>query len=368
MDRDTFDRLSRVIGMAGTRRDALRALIAGAVAGTAAGSLTGLETVEAKRKRRRGRQRKAHGQAVPLQCPNTCNVNCSNKPLIPGSNLTKCNLNERDLDGVILSSANLTSACFGNSSLRYASFRSANLSKTCFCGADLTGADFRGTRVTAGQLGCAAKVACNTILPNGKPAVGCRQGETCCDGECVGTGSDPNNCGACGVQCGACQFCNFGTCENLADFEFDCNRNPLQIDEAEACTTTGNTGICDGGFCNCGPGGRYDEESNVCLCNAANTAFCRDELDACCEIESTCLVGGTSFQTRFQCPACDGDGGPLSNLCCEYLCAASGPGPRPKKYVCIDNAVPGQTRCDASFERCSFNDARFVDACATCGS
>jgi hypothetical protein len=376
MDRDQFDRLSRLIGSVGTRRDALRALLTGAVAGVAAGPIVGMNDAAAKRKRRKGRNRQARSQGkverrsepiIPLECPNTCNANCSTKPLIGGSNLTRCNFNDRDLDGVQLNGANLSRACFGNASLRFANFRGANLSGTCFCGADLAGADFRGTSASIGQLSC-GQLACNTILPNGKPAVACAQGEACCNGECVQTGRDPNNCGACGVQCGPCQFCNSGTCENLPDAQFDCNGDPLGISQGRVCTTGPNTGICDGGLCNCGPGGKYDEDANVCLCNQTNTEFCQAEFGNCCEIESTCLVAGAIFESEFQCPACGPGGSPYTNLCCEYLCAASSPGPRPKKFVCIDNAEPGHTRCDSSFEGCSFNGADFVEACGACGA
>jgi hypothetical protein len=306
MDRDRFDRLSRVIGVAGTRRDAVRTLIVGALVGVSASSAAGFEGAEAKRKRRKGRKQKARGEAIPLQCPNTCNVNCSTKPLIPGSNLTKCNLNDRDLDGINLGGANLTKACFGNASLRDANFRGANLSGTCFCGADLTGADFRGTRLTSGQLACAATVACNTILPNGKPAVPCAKGEQCCDGVCVETGTDPDNCGACGIVCGPCQFCDFGTCEDLEDFKFDCNRNPLITQTSGFCTgqcTSGaNTGICDGGFCNCGPRGVYNPVFNICQCDQDGEETCADFGD-CCEVTQTCL-DNAEFCTELTCVDC----------------------------------------------------------------
>ncbi|HET7034730.1 MAG TPA: pentapeptide repeat-containing protein [Thermomicrobiaceae bacterium] len=368
MDRDQFDRLSRLVAASGTRRAALRALVVGAAAGVVTVATSG-EDAQAGHKHRKskGRKRTARAEQEQPLCPSRCNRNCSDVPLHGGVDLSKCDLNERDLDGVDLSGSQLTNTCFGGSSLRDARFRGVSANKACFCGADLTGADFRGSNVTQAQLDC-ANLACNTILPNGKRAVTCDPGERCCDGVCANTGSDPNNCGACGVQCGVCQFCNFGTCETLEDFKFDCNGDPLRITEGRACTAGPNTGICDGGLCNCGPGGRYDEEANVCLCNQTNTEFCQSEFGNCCEIESTCLVGGSVFESEFQCPACGAGGTPYSNLCCEYLCAASGPGPRPKKYVCIDNAVPGQTRCDSSFQSCSFNDAQFVSSCSSCGS
>lgn len=334
MDREQFDRLSRLVAAAGTRRDALRLLVSGVVIGAAAG-IDGAPA-SARNKSHKRSHGKAHAQLQqppPLTCPTTCNQNCSNKPIHGGVNLTKCDLNERDLDGVQLNGANLTQACFGGSSLRNANFRGANLSKTCLCGADLAGADFRGSNVTQQQLDC-AQVACNTIKPNGKPAIVCSDNETCCDGICVNTRNDSQNCGACGNvcegtenccdevcvdtrndvdncgtcgnTCAVCQGCAGGTCENLPDFLFDCNGKPLQSNPNQVCTTGPSSGICDGGLCNCGPGGRNDpEDESVCLCNQTNTDFCANPpFRNCCQISQTCLNGGTIFNTEIQCVDC----------------------------------------------------------------
>lgn len=40
----------------------------------------------------------------------------------------------------------------------------------------------------------------------------CDEGETDCDGVCVDTSTDPNNCGECGVQCSEGQVCSDGEC------------------------------------------------------------------------------------------------------------------------------------------------------------
>lgn len=368
MDRDQFDRLSRVIATAGTRRDALRALVVGAIAGVAAGAARS-EEAAAARKRRKGRHRKVRGQVQVPTCPilpTTCTKNCDAKPLQGGSNLAKCNFNNRELDGVVLGGSNLGKACFGNASLRYADLRGTNAGGACFCGADLTGADFRGSNVTAAQLACAT-VACNTILPNGKPAKPCPPGKTCCLGECVDTDDDEANCGACGTECRACQICDSGQCENLPDGQFDCNGDPLVaatpgVCPQGLCTASKHTGICDLGFCNCGPQGVFDEEAGVCLCDQDGQDDCAETGD-CCRVDKTCLNNG-QYCSELTCVGCTSD----SNLCCEYLCQAVGPGPRPKKFVCIENAQRGVTRCDPSFEGCSFNNATFLTSCSSCGT
>jgi hypothetical protein len=301
MDRERFDRLSRLVAAAGTRRDALRLLLGGALAG----AVVGAEGKAAKKRKRSraGKRGKLRAQQVEPLCPTTCNQNCSNKPIRGGVNLTKCDLSERDLDDVKLNGANLTKVCFEGSSLRNVNFRGAQLQGTCFCGADLRGADFRGTGVTQAQLDCAAILGCDTILPTGKRAVVCEADETCCDGFCVNTRTDPDNCGVCGTTCEACQGCAGGTCEDLPDLLFDCSRVPLEQRGLELCTEGGNTGICDGGFCNCGPGGRYDEEANICRCAQAGIDFCEEEFGQCCAIQATCIAAGV-FRTEITCPVC----------------------------------------------------------------
>jgi hypothetical protein len=62
-----------------------------------------------------------------------------------------------------------------------------------------------------------------------------------------------------------------------------------------------------------------------------------------------------------------GPGGGLDTLCCEYTCATVDPDTPPEvKHVCIPNAKPGQTRCESSFQGCSFSSADFVADCRSC--
>jgi hypothetical protein len=246
MERGTFDRLSRVVGAARSRRDAVRLIATAALLG----SVATIESATAKGRRKRRKSGLARLQAqqavdcrdVPLICRTTGNTgcsqpqgNCANKKIGPGTNLTNCNfVNESgdifqtnfasaNLTGTCwvaatlfnqpsFRGANLTNACFFETDLSFSDFRGANLRGASFCFADLTGVDFRGSNITAAQLASATKVACSTILPNGKPAVPCAADQTCCIDICTDTRTDPENCGTCGAICTPPQTCEGGSC------------------------------------------------------------------------------------------------------------------------------------------------------------
>jgi hypothetical protein len=234
MDHEHFDRLSRLVARAGTRRNVLRLVVA-----SAAAAIAGRADAAARKQHRtrdRGRARARAGQDP--QCTTIC-LDCSNKNRIPGANLTRCDFDEQDLHGINLSSSNLTNACFARANLHNARFRGANVSGTCFCGADLSGADFRGTKVTSEQLACAT-VDCTTILPNGKSAAPCAKGERCCDGAC--------RAGDCGPR----------TCSGGPPAETGCNANPPTC----ACPT-GTT--CFQGLC-CIPSGQPEGSVPTFFC------------------------------------------------------------------------------------------------------
>ena len=58
--------------------------------------------------------------------------------------------------------------------------------------------------------------ACGTVCTGGRTctggACGCAAGTTFCGGTCIATTGDVNNCGACGTRCAANQTCNAGAC------------------------------------------------------------------------------------------------------------------------------------------------------------
>jgi hypothetical protein len=238
MERDKFDRLVRLFADARSRRAALRLAVGAAVLGVA--------TVDETAARRRRKRRRVQAQQLPGEVPEICLIpggtgcskpqgNCANKRIGPGANLTNCNFiteqggifqtnfRATNLTGACFFAAilfnlpnfrgaNLTNACFFNAELDFADFRGANLKGATFCGANLTGVDFRGSNLTQEQLDCAQTVSCSTILPNGKPAVPCEAGLTCCIDICTDTDTDPDNCGVCGNVCTPPQNCDQGGC------------------------------------------------------------------------------------------------------------------------------------------------------------
>jgi hypothetical protein len=245
VERDTFDRLVRLLGATGSRRAALRLIASGALFGATA---TTSERTAAKRRRRGGRAGRAGARAVgaeQIPVPSICLTsggtgcskpqgNCATKPIGPGTNLRNCNfVNESgdlfetnfagaDLTGACFlaatlnnrptfQGANVARVCFFETDLTGSDFRGANLRGATFCDADLNGADFRGSNLTDEQLARAGRVSCTTIKPNGKPAVQCAKGQTCNTnfGDCTCTLD--SDCTVTGLDC-THAFCLSGFC------------------------------------------------------------------------------------------------------------------------------------------------------------
>jgi len=240
MERETFDRFTRLIGAVGSRRAALRLVASAALLGGAT-----IEGTAAKRRRKRGRVRAQQSEScesTPTVCASFSSTgcekpegNCDNKRIGRGANLTNCNFRDRsdsvdetnfagsnltgtcwfqnnEESGFNFRGTNLTKACFFQTNLSFSDFRGSNLKGATFCFADLVGADFRGSNLTADQLAQADDISCSTILPNGKSAEPCGPGLTCCI-ECVDTETDFFNCGKCGHECPIFETCSGGTCQ-----------------------------------------------------------------------------------------------------------------------------------------------------------
>lgn len=83
----------------------------------------------------------------------------------------------------------------------------------------------------------------------GLPGTSCAAGKRLCDDECVVLSTDPNNCGSCGNECGADEYCTRGVCDaDCADGELKCGVkscvDPNSKYHCGECDKVCNSGIC----------------------------------------------------------------------------------------------------------------------------
>lgn len=264
MDHETFDRMTRLLGAAGTRRTALGALLGAALTGAAGDAI-------ARRKRRGRGPNRAAAQAA---------ANCANPG--PGRNLSGCSFLGQDLRGRVLRGGNLSGADFTDADLCGADLRSTNLQRTDFMGTNLTRADLRGTNLSTANL--AGAVLCQSRLANGKfDNSGCPpDGEVCC--------SD--------AQCPPGEVCHRGSC-----LDSGCIKVTQICELGDTCCTGATcTELFDLGLCvlNC----RDDVDCpNANLECRANDFVCPGLDRKCCQRKD-----------------CDGNADCPSGLCCLTTC------------------------------------------------
>ncbi len=126
--------------------------------------------------------------------------------------------------------------------------------------------------------------------------------ESCCNGICVDTTSNPSNCGGCGITCivpnahgASCASgnCNYGTCdENFGDCDNDMATNGCEENLLTSATNCGACGAtckgnasynptCNNGICTCSsqddcvntaiPWSNYCVVSQICVCTYYGT-------------------------------------------------------------------------------------------------
>ncbi|MBK8996274.1 MAG: choice-of-anchor L domain-containing protein [Myxococcales bacterium] len=131
-------------------------------------------------------------------------------------------------------------------------------------------------------------------------------GATLCDGQCVQTDYDPNNCGACGTKCATGELCSAGQCAGQCKGgTTECSNKCVdtQIDPANcgACGTACATGqVCSAGQCASSCLGATTECSGKCVdtqidpanCGACGTACTTGQVCSAGQCASQCL-GGT---------------------------------------------------------------------------
>ena len=121
----------------------------------------------------------------------------------------------------------------------------------------------------------------------------CGPGRVDCDGACVDSSLDAENCGQCGLSCGERTVCSNGAC---VDVPSDCRGSELPCPTRYFCNET--TGFCEVG-CNtnddCAGGAFCELESHACVCPDEGQVVCGDscvdESPMSCGVDcETCLA------------------------------------------------------------------------------
>ncbi len=146
----------------------------------------------------------------------------------------------------------------------------------------------------------------------------CPAGQTCCGGTCVFTGSDPLNCGACGVQCANGMDCCAGSCVPTHIDENNCGRCGNQCMAGQTCCASACVSL----------------GSDTLNCGACGVQ-CPNGMDCC---SGSCVP---THLDENNCGRC-GNQCPTNQFCCESSCVfASG-------YRCGQDC----TECHAVLEHC----------------
>lgn len=187
----------------------------------------------------------------------------------------------------------------------------------------------------------------NNVTP-----IECGPGQIDCDGACVITDLDDENCGGCGVSCTAMQVCSNGSCAAVPS---DCRNSELPCPARYYCDET--TGFCEVGCSSndeC-PGGTFCElDSRSCRCADEGQVLCGTE----CVPESAQACG-------FDCQTCQapagGDASCNAGVCesdcpegtelCGGTCAECPSGAGVVSTTCDGNQCVA-SECAEGFENC----------------
>jgi hypothetical protein len=302
MDPSSFDRLSRLLARAATRRAAIGAVVA---ALTGAATVTGADADTA--------QCVAGGKSCRRNsqcCSGTCR-------LVGGSGVRRvcdCDAGTARCDGACVS-IDTPERC-----------GSCNVS--CKPGEECCGGRCRAVKTDENHCGacgvkCAAgETCCKGVcvdLETSKTNCGacgkrCAGSNICCDGACLAGGTDENNCGACGNVCATGETCCGGTCVDLASNDSHCGRCNKRC-RADL--------MCKAGVCACPVGVKCggvctdldtsDEHCGACNSPCTDGLTCSGGECLCGEVEcgegTTCVAG-----------VCRCNGSPCRGSCCNDIC------------------------------------------------
>lgn len=186
----------------------------------------------------------------------------------------------------------------------------------------------------------------------------CGPGRDLCNGACIDTSLDNDNCGRCSSSCGTGTVCSNGSCASVPT---DC-RVEGECPARYFCDE--DTGLCEVG-CNtnadCPTGAFCELESHACLCTDAGSVVCGSEC-----VAETPLSCGASCETCA--PIANGDAvcneGACGQECddgymmCDGTCASCPTGAGVLSVTCLGNECvanecePGHEICDGTCAPC----------------
>lgn len=236
MDPRAFDRLARTFSRSASRRRALSGFVGGALAAVAVSG-------EAKRRHQ------DHGKASQSDCAKWCAAVFGQDSSAAG----QCTSDAAHGKGLCVACGSKTApaaVCCVRTGKVCASYVGATCCDATQC---LTCANARCASACGGGQTCQQGV-CQ-----------CSTGQTRGNGQCVNTGSDPNNCGSCGATCPRDATCVAGTCTCPAlkvVCGADCVDTQTDPNHCGACQNKCADGqLCQTGTC------RTLGATYVCRCN-----------------------------------------------------------------------------------------------------
>jgi hypothetical protein len=374
MDASRFDLLTRRIGHAATRRQALRALAAGAA--FAVGQSQGKPAVA----RTCGKVGDRCG--TPGAFPRCCgDADCVEQSA--GISRCACAAEFTNCAGFCVDLQRNVEACgrCGNE----CPDRAICAGGECVCPGNQIVCD-RACR----DLNSDAK-AC------GACGVRCKGGQRCCDGACVDVGADGDNCGACGLACAQDEACCGGRCRSLADDPRNCGACGHGCSRKESCcggACCPSGWACCGERCvlltsddaNCGkcgvacPAGRTCTNaacllapgqqcivgsqcaSGRCINPPSSVGFCDERRGSTCRADQECRTGDPS-DPNARCEPVPGSGERRcggcrphqaacnrSSQCCASDCSSPGNDPKQPR-VCLSE-INGRCERDVDCRAC----------------
>ncbi|MFT5355208.1 MAG: hypothetical protein ACI9KE_002424 [Polyangiales bacterium] len=170
----------------------------------------------------------------------------------------------------------------------------------------------------------------------------CPTGQAECDGRCLSLQANANNCGACGVTCGAGQPCVDGACST------ECSP-PLVRCDGRCLSVTSDAEHCGGCGMACGAG-------TVCFDSACLAGGCPDETTDC---------GGSCVDTEASAAHCGSCGNECAGTGCEAgMCTCGDTTSDPFNCGACENQCPQRSECVASSCVCDAGTTLCDGACA----